>query len=166
MTGAGRQLAALLVLRWQMLRSRWARTGLLVAVAAAAVAVDALVRAAALLPPAALDGALLAAPAAFVGFGMLAVVAPLAAGGGGALVPPSQLVAFPVRPRTEYLGGLLLAPLNLVWLTQLLVLVLLTAALARGGSLALAAVTTAAYVACLTALGQLLAWLEIGRAHV
>ena len=102
------------------------------------------------------------APSAYLGFGALAVVAPLTAGGGGEVVPPDQLVAFPVRPATQFFGGLLLAPINLVWVIQLLVLAALTSYLTIGGSLGRGALTTAAYVAGLTVLGQALAWFVVG----
>jgi hypothetical protein len=102
--------------------------------------------------------ALQVAPSAYLGFGFLAVIAPLTAGGGNELVPHDQLAAFPVRTSTWFLGGLLLAPLNLVWLVQLLALAAFTAFLTLDGSLLRGTVTTAAYVACITVLGQALAW--------
>ena len=62
------------------------------------------------LDAAALGTAVELAPAAFLGFGALALIAPLTAGGGNEVVPPDQLVAYPVRPATQFLGGLVLAP--------------------------------------------------------
>jgi hypothetical protein len=79
--------------------------------------------------------ALQVAPSAYLGFGFLAVIAPLTAGGGNELVPHDQLAAFPVRTSTWFLGGLLLAPLNLVWLVQLLALAAFTAFLTLDSSL-------------------------------
>jgi hypothetical protein len=114
------------------------------------------------LDPASLAAALALAPAAFLGFGFLAVVAPLAAGGGAELVPSAQLVAFPVRPLTMFLGGLVLAPINLVWVTQLVVLAAETSYLTLDGNPAAGAITTVAYVACLTVLGQAIAWGVVG----
>src|SRR5690242_21799388 len=70
----------------------------------------------------ALETALKLAPAAFLGFAFLAVIAPLTANGGNEVFPPDQLFAFPILPMTQYLGGLALAPLNLVWVLQLLTL--------------------------------------------
>jgi hypothetical protein len=110
----------------------------------------------------ALVAALQLAPAAFLGFGVLAVIAPLTAGGGNEILPSSQLVVFPVRPRTYFLGGLLLAPANLVWVVQLLVLAAETAYLTLDGHRLLGGVTTTAFVVCLTILGQALAWLVVG----
>ena len=102
------------------------------------------------------------APAAFLGFGLLAVVAPLTAGGGAELVPPEQLVAHPVRPSTLFYGGLLLAPANLVWVVQLIALAAVTAYLTVDGPLLPGVVTTTMYVLALTVLGQTVAWLVAG----
>ncbi len=77
-------------------------------------------------------------------------------------MPSSQLVAFPVRPRTLFVGGLVLAPVNLVWVLQILALVAETALLALGGNPALPILTTAAFIGALTAVGQALAWLVVG----
>ena len=159
MTGAGSQLRALLALRWQMARA----PGVHLAVCLAGVVVlwllSACLRAGGALEPAALETAASLAPEAFLGFGVLALVAPLTAGGGAEVVPAEQLVAFPVRPQAQFLGGLALAPLNLVWVVQLLVLALMTSCLTIGGSLLAGLVTSLAYVACATVLGQSLAWL-------
>jgi hypothetical protein len=109
-----------------------------------------------------LTSALQVAPGAFLGFGLLAVVAPLTAGGGQHVVPPDQLVAYPVRPSTHFLGGLLLAPVNLVWVLQLFVLVATTAWLSLDGGGLLPALTTTAFVVAVTVTGQALAWLVVG----
>ena len=102
------------------------------------------------------------APTAFLGFGLLAVISPLTAGGGTEVVPPDQLSPHPVRAATYFFGGLLLAPLNLVWVIQLLALAALTSYLTLFGQLLPGLVTTAAYVAALTVGGQALAWLVVG----
>ncbi|HVM26402.1 MAG TPA: hypothetical protein VM433_01865 [Mycobacteriales bacterium] len=162
MTGALRQLAALLALRWQMLRSPGAKLLTVLAAVAALWLLRAAVLSGAVLEQAILATAVEIAPGAFLGFGVLALIAPLTAGGGHQVVPPDELVAFPVRARTHLLGGLLLAPVNLVWAVQLLVLVGLTAALTLDGSFLLGMTTTAAFVACLTVLGQATAWLVVG----
>jgi hypothetical protein len=101
-------------------------------------------------------------PSAYLGFGFLAFIAPLTSGGGNEVVPSDQLVAFPVRTSTQFLGGLLLAPLNLVWVVQLLALAAFTAFLTLDTSLWRGGMTTAAYVACITVLGQAAAWLVVG----
>ena len=102
------------------------------------------------------------APQAFLGFGVLALIAPLTTGGGNEVVPTSQLVAYPVRARTVFLGGLVLAPINLVWVLQILALVAETTLLSLHGQLLAPALTTAVFVASLTALGQATAWLVVG----
>jgi hypothetical protein len=161
-SGPLRQLAALLTLRWQMARAPGVRLGLcLTAVFVLWLLVQA-VRVGRSLDVATLGTALEVAPAAYVGFGVLALVAPLTAGGGQDVVPPDELVALPVRPATQFLGGLLLAPLNLVWIVQLLGLALLTSCLTVDGDLPRGAATTAAYVLAVTALGQALAWTVVG----
>ncbi|MBC7678740.1 MAG: hypothetical protein H7233_07100, partial [Pseudorhodobacter sp.] len=114
-----------------------------------------------------LDGPLLAtalqvAPSAFLGFGFLALMAPLTAGGGNEVVPPDQLIAYPVRPATQFLGGLVLAPLNLVWVVQLLCLAAVTAYLTIGGSFLRGALATGSFVVAITVLGQAVAWTVVG----
>jgi len=161
-TGALGQLRALAWLRWQMVRSPGARFGLCLAPIVLIWLVELVVGTATALTQPAFVAALQLAPAAFLGFGVLAVIAPLTAGGGNEIVPSSQLVAFPVRPRTYFLGGLLLAPLNLVWAFQLLALAAETAYLTVQGNRLAGAFTSSAYVVCLTVLGQTLAWLVVG----
>ncbi|MCW2608449.1 MAG: hypothetical protein JWO60_3142, partial [Frankiales bacterium] len=156
------QLRALFGLRWQMLRGLRARTGLLVVVLVVALLLVAAARSAGSLTGPALMTAIELAPQAFLGFGVLAMIAPLTAGGGNEIVPPDQLVAYPVRPSTQFVGGLVLAPVNLVWAVQLTVLVALTGFLSRGGDVLLASVTTATYVTAMTVLGQALAWTVVG----
>lgn len=162
MTGAMAQLRALVWLRWQMVRSPGSRFALCLSPILLIWLVQLVVSSAATLTQPALVAALELAPAAFLGFGVLAVVAPLTAGGGSEIVPSDQLVAYPVRPRTQFLGGLLLAPANLVWVVQLLVLTAETAYLTLDGHRLTGGVTTAAFVVCLTVLGQALAWTVVG----
>jgi len=161
-TGAVTQLRALMMLRWQMARTPGLRLGIVLAALALGWLLTLVLGSAD-----ALDGPTLAtatelAPAAYLGFGALAVIAPLTAGGGNEVVPPDQLVGFPVRPSTQFFGGLLLAPLNLVWVVQLLVLAALTTYLTIDGNLLRGGLTTAAYVAGLTVFGQALAWGVVG----
>jgi hypothetical protein len=144
-----------------MLRSPAARVGLVLSGVLLLWLLDGFASSGELLGPPELATAIELAPAAFLGFGVLAVIAPLSAGGGTELVPTEQLVAFPVRARTVFLGGLVLAPVNLVWVVQLLVLAAFTSYLAPG-HVARGALTTAAYVGCLTVWGQTLAWLIAG----
>ncbi|HWG93913.1 MAG TPA: hypothetical protein VNU66_06800 [Mycobacteriales bacterium] len=162
MTGTLHQLWALLALRWQMLRSSGARLGVVLGALALLYLLRGVVLSGPLLEAAVLATAVELAPGAFLGFGVLALIAPLTAGGGHHVVPPDHLVAFPVRSSTHFVGGLLLAPVNLVWAVQLLALVGLTSYLTLGGSLLLGGLTTLAFVLALTTGGQAVAWLVVG----
>lgn len=77
-----------------------------------------------LLPAAGRDDARLLMPTAWLGF---AVTAAVAAGTSGSrtLLTRAQSVVFPVTAAAEHLGALLLAPLNVAWLTQTLALLAL-----------------------------------------
>jgi hypothetical protein len=162
MTSAGAQLLALLRLRWTMVRARRVRVLLLGAGAVVVLLSVEAARSGGSLEAAKLETAIELAPAAFLGFVVLAVIAPLTAGGGNEVVPPDQLVAYPIRPLTQFLGGLALAPLNLVWVLQLVTLTAETAYVSRHGSSARAALTAACFVVCITVLGQALAWVVAG----
>jgi len=162
MRSAPAQLLALLRLRWVMVRSARVRTLLVLAGALVALLAVQAARVRGDLEVPTVETALELAPAAFLGFAVLAVIAPLTANGGNELVPPDQLVGYPIRPMTQFLGGLALAPLNLVWVLQLLALTIETSLLSEHGSAWRAALTAAAFVACTTVLGQALAWLVAG----
>jgi hypothetical protein len=161
-TGAGQQLLALLALRWKMTRDPGVRVGLLAGTAFLLWLIGLAVGSAGSLDPVVRGTAVELAPASFLGFGLLAVVAPLTAGGGAEVVPSNQLVAYPLRPSTAFFGGLLLAPANLVWVVQLVALAAMTGYLTYGGALLPGAVTAGAYVLALTVLGQATAWLIAG----
>lgn len=165
MTAALTQLRALLMLRWQMARAPGARLGVVLAALLLGWLLSLVLGSGSALDAVTLATAVELAPTAYLGFGVLAVTAPLTAGGGNEIVPPDQLTAYPVRPSTQFFGGLVLAPLNLVWVVQLLALAGLTTYLTLGGSLLRGATTTAAYVAAITVLGQALAWSVVGARH-
>jgi hypothetical protein len=156
------QLRALFALRWQMIRSTGIRATLVLILAFAVWLMILVAGGASVIEPAAFRTAVELAPQTFLGFAILAILAPLTAGGGTEIFPPDQVVAYPIRPRTQYLGALVLAPLNLVWVLQILGLIAETAFLTRGGHVLAGAVTSVAYVAAITALGQSLAWLIVG----
>lgn len=161
--GAATQVRALLALRWQMVRAPGARFAMCLGILAVLyLLVEVAQLAGGAVEPAALETARRVAPQAFLGFGLLAVIAPLTAGGGNEIVPPDRLVAFPVRPRTQFAGGLVLAPVNLVWVLQIFALVTVTALLTNGGRTWPGALTTASYIAAITALGQAFAWTVAG----
>ena len=160
---AWRQVGALIGLRWRLVRSRPVKLGLLVGLATVPLLAWLIVAGSGAVEPEAYTAAITAAGAAYLGFGMLALIAPLTAGGGTELLPPDQLVAYPVRPATQFLASLVLAPLNLVWVVQLLVLVTETALLTRDAAHPwLGGVTTAGYVVACTATGQAIAWTAVG----
>ena len=162
MTGAVSQLRALMALRWQMARAPGLRLGIVLGALFLCYLLVLVLQSDANLDAPTLATAIELAPTAYLGFGLLAVVAPLTAGGGNEVVPPDQLVAYPVRPATQFLGGLLLAPINLVWVLQLLVLAAMTAYLTIDGSLLRGGLTSLVYVIGLTVFGQALAWLVVG----
>ncbi len=106
---------------------------------------------------------ILLAPTALLPLAVLAVLAPLVAGGGNELFPDSQLTAYPVSGRTRYAASLVLTPLNLAWSTQLIAVVALAAFIAESdGLVAMPVLTILAYVALTTVAGQALAWLVVG----
>ena len=162
MTSARTQLRALLSLRWSMTRAPGVRAALVLSgLGVLYLGVNA-ARSGPYLDPVALASAIELAPMAFLGFAVLAVIAPLTAGGGSQVVPSDQLVAFPVRPTTQFLGGLVMAPLNVVWALQLLALTALTSYLVDGGNPLRGALTSLSYVLLATAFGQALAWWVAG----
>ena len=157
------QLRPLLGLRWTMVRSRpaqWGFAGLagtVVTLSALAVCVGQL------MPRQRADEVLLLAPAVFLAVAVVALLAPLVAGGGNELFPEEQLVAFPITPRTSYAASLALSPLNVAWTTQLVGLLGVTSYLvADVGGLPFALVTCLTYVALVTVAGQALGWLVVG----
>jgi hypothetical protein len=162
-----RDVAALVGMRWHMVRSARARTGLALLLLALPVLSALSLASAQRLDPETADGLRLLAPTTFLAFAVLAVVAPLAAGGGNELFPSEQLVAFPISRTTSFLASLAVVPLNLVWATQLLVLFAstgLVATTARGALLG--ALTTLAYVLFVSVAGQVVAWAVVGvRQH-
>jgi hypothetical protein len=148
-----------------MVRSGSARAGLSLALLAVPTLMVIAVAVGAVAPRAQdTSGLLLIIPSLLLGFFVLSIIAPLAAGGGVELYPADQLVAYPIRPRTIYTGALLMAPLNLAWLLQVLVaLALLTYVSAGATANRLATTATVlVYLATVTLLGQAIAWTVVG----
>jgi hypothetical protein len=159
MTTARTQLTALVALRWRMVRSPAARRGLLALASLVPLAVVGGVAGAQVAPDSARLDAAVVAPTIYLAFLVLSVVSPLTAGGGNELYPPEQLVAYPVRPETHFLTGLAVMPINLAWVSQLVVLAAGTAFyLPKTPAALLAVPTVLAYVAFAAALGQLASW--------
>jgi hypothetical protein len=158
------QLRALVGLRWRMIRSPRARGGLFVVLGVIVLlAVMGVVIGQSLPPSVELFRLTLLAPTLLFVFIVLTVVAPLVAGGGNELYPEGQLVAYPIEPRTVFAGSVLIAPLNLAWITQLLVLLMLTGLVSeRGPGVLLALTVMCSFVVAATVVGQALAWAVVG----
>jgi hypothetical protein len=157
------QLGALVSLRWHMVRSRRVRLGLALLAGCIPLAGVAAVMVGRLLPADNAFDVALITPTLFLVAAAVGVLAPLAAGGGNELYPADQLAAYPVRPGTLFAASLLLAPLNLAWLVQLIVMLGVTGFITGGGPrLALSVTTTLAYVAFVTVAGQAIAWWFVG----
>ena len=109
-------------------------------------------------------GLLIIAPSLLLGFLLLALITPLASGGGTELYPQDQLVGFPLRARTTAWAALVLAPLNLAWLLQVLISLALVSYASRTSSAATiaAAITILSFVLMVTALGQAIGWIVVG----
>ncbi|MCU1624771.1 MAG: hypothetical protein JWL79_3616 [Frankiales bacterium] len=159
------QVWALVRLRWTLVRSPYVRIGLLTSAALVPYLGFLALLTRSQIDKDALAAAVGAAPAALLGFGVLAVVAPLT-GGVSELVPSDQLVAYPVRPATQFVSSLILAPINLVWFVQILVLTAETGYLTLGSPhLAWAGLTSLLFVLACTCAGQALAWAVTGLCH-
>ncbi|HEY7857146.1 MAG TPA: hypothetical protein VIC82_01485 [Candidatus Nanopelagicales bacterium] len=175
------QSRALLALRWRMVRRPGVRVGmlLLLLLALAVLVLGALAAAAVPLDLAVLAGTPGAAelgnmadptgevavllPTAMLAFLATSMIGPIAAGGSYELLPASQLVAFPVRPRTAVRLSLLLTPLNIAWYLQLVLLTWATAYAIRGPyAPGLPLLVLFSYVLACTGIGQSLAWLVVG----
>jgi hypothetical protein len=159
MSGTWAQLRALVGLRWSMVRSRRVRAGLLIMGGAVAGVVVSAIAGARLLPTERAGDVLALSPSAYFGYAMLAVVGPIAAGGGNEMFPWDELAPHPIRPATVFVSSLLLSPLNVAWTAQtgaLLVLASYDAGSARGLPAALG--LTLLFVAAATVAGQAIAW--------
>lgn len=157
------QLRPLMALRWTMVRSRRARRGFLLLGLSLPVLCLGSIVTGLLAPEANRFDITLAAPTAFLSVAVLAVIAPLVAGGGNELFPQEQLATYPITTRTVYLASLVLTPLNLAWAAQLVGLLGLTAYISGTDRLLpLALVTTLTFIAFVTVAGQALAWLVVG----
>ena len=159
MSGTLTQIRALVGLRWRMVRSRRVRLGLALLTGGVVVLFGLAVVAGRLLPTQREFNAAILTPTAFVVFAVLAVIGPLAAGGGNELFPASEMAIYPVRPSTVFVTAVLMTPLNIAWIAQTTTLLSLTAYVAGSWPRVPAAVAiTAVYVAAATTAGQALAW--------
>lgn len=102
---------------------------------------------------------LLLLPTLFFGILLIAGISGAATGGGRELIPREQAVAYPIKPATDHLGALAMAPLNIAWMIQAWVLLGAVAyALGASWHLALAQVVTVLWLGAATACAQVFAW--------
>ena len=102
--------------------------------------------------------AVLVIPTAMAAFMFLAIVSSVASGGGRELLHREHAVSYPVSPTTDYLGALLLAPLNIAWLLQAWILMGITAYGVERRSLLTAEIGIVIWIVAATAVGQVVAW--------
>jgi hypothetical protein len=159
------QLRALLRLRWQMIRSTPLRWGILVLTFLPATLVLVGLFGVQTAPEGQRLNLALATPSFYVGFIVLALLAPLVSGGGYELYPADQLVAYPVRPATVFRSTLVLAPVNLAWMINVVALFVVTGYAAGDlawGPTARALVVVAAFIGLATVVGHAAGWLVMG----
>lgn len=88
----------------------------------------------------------------------VAVASSLGTGGGRELLARGEAAIHPIGPRTEHLGALALAPVNLAWLVQLWGLMTTVALVAPAGRLLGAQLVVVAWVLLATAAAQVVGW--------
>jgi hypothetical protein len=159
-----RELAALLRLRWQMLRRpavRWVLLAVTLAVQTALV--GALVLTAGM--PAERDRPTVTV-LVIIGlllFPLITTITAASAAGGAELLPRAQAVALPLQARTVFTSTVLLAPLTLVWTVQVVFLLVGTAFVAPDGPLGAATVVLVALAVVTGSLvGYAAAWTWVG----
>jgi len=97
-------------------------------------------------------------PTAYAGFFLLAATSAIASGGGRELIARDQAVAYPISPVVDHLGALLMAPLNIAWILQCWLLLGISAYALGPEGLPWIIPMTLMWVACATALAQVIAW--------
>ena len=153
------QLRLLLQLRWTMLREGRQRRRVVLAVALLPLLAVGAVIAGQLAPRDFQFNFALLAPTVFASFFALAVISPASSAGGTELFPSDQLVAYPIRARTVFASTVLLAPANLAWMINLLLLLGVTSYVSGSGPrIAFALLTALVYALAMTMVGQALAW--------
>ena len=146
-----------------MVRSRGARVGLGLMALLLALFVLAAVAGGRLGPSDELVNAALVTPTAFLVYAALSVVGPAAAGGGNELFPAEDVSPHPIRPMTRFVTSVLLAPLNIAWVTQSTALLALTSYVSASWKGLPATMTIAVlYILAVTVCGQAIAWWLIG----
>lgn len=97
-------------------------------------------------------------PTAYAGFLLLAATSAIASGGGRELIARDQAVGYPISAIVEHLGALFMAPLNIAWILQFWMLLGASAYALGPEGLPWIIPMTMAWVACATALAQVIAW--------
>lgn len=102
--------------------------------------------------------ALVLMPTAYLGFLLLTVIAATVAGGGRQLLTRDEAVPYPISGKTDFLVGLVLAPLNIAWLMESWTLLgSMSYGYGRHWQLGLAQVITLGWIAMATVVGQMVA---------
>jgi hypothetical protein len=153
------QLRLLLALRWTMVREARTRRRIVIALSVIPALWAGAIIGGLLAPTDFQFNFALLAPTALASFASLAIISPASSAGGTELFPSDQLVAYPIRERTVFASTLLLAPLNLAWITTFgLVMGVVTYVSRPGPQLAFALLLVAVYAGAATIVGQAIAW--------
>ena len=99
---------------------------------------------------------------ALLGTLLLSITSAMSSGGGRELLSRSEAAIHPVSARTEHLGALVLAPLNLAWLIQVWGLMAVVALVTPPERLLGAQVVVVTWILAATAGGQAVGWV-VGR---
>ncbi|MGN6722398.1 MAG: hypothetical protein ACTHJM_07280 [Marmoricola sp.] len=104
--------------------------------------------------------ALVLTPTAYLSFLLLTAIAATVAGGGRQLLTNDEASPYPISAKTDFLVGLVLAPLNIAWLMESwTLLAAMSYGYGRHWQLGLAQVVTLGWIATATVVGQMLAGL-------
>ena len=102
--------------------------------------------------------ALVLMPTVYLGFLLLTVVAATVAGGGRQLMTRDEAVPYPISTKTDFLAGVVLAPLNIAWVMEAWTLLgALSYGFGRHWQVAPAQVFTVAWIVVATLIGQMVA---------
>ena len=103
---------------------------------------------------------------ALLGTLLLSITSAMSSGGGRELLSRSEAAIHPVSARTEHLGALVLAPLNLAWLIQVWGLMAVVALVTPPERLLGAQVVVVTWILAATAGGQAVGWVVEGVRRV
>lgn len=104
--------------------------------------------------------ALVLMPTGYLSFLLLTAIAATVAGGGRQLLTHDEAAPYPITVKTDFLIGLILAPLNIAWLMESwTLLAAMSYGYGRHWQLGLAQVVTLGWIATATVVGQMVAGL-------